>query len=507
MKKIAVLLILFITTYLIGCDFLSNTDPEPTNSTTNSTEGVTLETNPYINSDPNTDDVEFDILFDDSIYKKFTIYFSEDNFIKLIDDMENYNDQWGNYRDNTIQEVDILYEDGEGNIMELNEVGFRTKGNIFSRVLPAIVEEGEIQYFQQTSFQLEFNETFNYVENSTEYKFLKSREYFDLEQLNFKHIRSGDFAVVTESIAYDMFRDAGVITANTSYAIIYFDIEGLVVPYGIFMLQEPMDDVFAERYFGKNDDSSIGDIYKCTWQDKGPATLEDNYNNSALGVSDYNEGYRRTYAKKTNKINDDFTSFTDFIDVANTSLLGDYYNTISNYLMVDNFAKASALHFLIGSPDDYRSNANNYYMFFNEGEAYYIPFDFDNALGYGWNPYEDFGLDLSIDTVNTSNGIDPSSLVIIYNLLETETFRDMYNGYLDIYTQSNGIFNYQKAVTEYNLVYNLYYSEITSNKDFLGLTYFDIESRWETNLSLEYYMESKITEVRVQLSNAGIVWD
>ncbi|MBI9009725.1 MAG: CotH kinase family protein [Tenericutes bacterium] len=504
MRKIAIALVLMITTFLIGCDFLSGTDPVVTMPGVTTTTGVaSFDTNTFIEGVPNTDNVSFDTLFDDSIYKKFTIYFSEANFMKLIYDMENYYDEWGNYRDNTIQEVDVLYEDGLGNVYEINEVGFRTKGNIFSRVLPAIVEGGEIQYFQQTSFQLEFNETFDYVDNSTEYDYLKSRDAFDMEQLNFKHIRSTDYAVVTESVSYDMFREAGVVTSNTSYTLIYFDIEGLVVPYGLFLIQEPMDDEFVKRYWDKNDDSSIGDLYKCAWQTMGPATLKNNYANDALGVSDYNEGYRKTYALKTNKDLANFDSFEDFSNLASNTSVFNYYNSIGTSLMIDNFAKASALHFLIGSPDDYRSNANNYYMYFNEGKSYYIPFDFDNALGNGWNPYGNFGVDLDIDTVQPSNGLTASNMVLIYNLLQEDSFLTAYYNYLDLYTQTNGIFNYDDIFSEYNLIYNLYYNEIIA-EEHLGINYFDISSRWES-MSVEDYMNAKIQSVRAQLTELGVI--
>jgi len=379
----------------------------------------------------------------------------------------------------------------------VNEVGFRTKGNVFSRVLPVIKEGDQIIAYQQVAFQLEFNATFDYESNSPEYTSLKSREVFDLEQLNFKHIRSYDYGAVTESVSYDLYREAGVITSNTSYTIVYFDIDGTVVPYGLFMLQEPIDDMMVERYFGKNNDDSIGDLYKCTWQTE-PASLNENYFSYSLGISNYLEGYRKTYALKTNKGEEDFSAFTDFITEVNRITDATYYTYMQNYLDLDSFAKSLAMGFLIGSADDIRSNANNYYLYFNQGMAYYIPFDMDNALGYGWNPYGDYGLSLEIDSLQPSNwsGREPSEMVLIYRLLQDPEFITLYNQYLDQYTQPDGLFNYDMYLTEFQLVKSLYEEEIQS-ENHLGLTIFQLDLR---NMQASTYYQEKIAEVRSQLN-------
>lgn len=484
-----------ITTFLAGCDFFTTTQ----NSTTTTQAFVSQTT--MTTADSMVDDVDFDVLFDDSVYKKFVIHFSEANFLKLIDDMENYHDEFGSYRDNTIQEVDITYSDGLGNVMEIREAGFRTKGNIFSRVLPVIKEGDEIVGYQQVAFQIEFNATFDYPVNSTQYNSLQSREVFDLEQLNFKHVRESDYGAVTESVSYDLYREVGVVTSATSYAIVYFDIDGFVVPYGLFMLQEPIDDVFVERYFGKNQDGSIGDLYKCTWQTE-PASLNADYQSISLGVSDYMEGFRRSYALKTNKEDLDFTSFTDFIALVNETTVENYHALVSSSLNTDHFARALAIGFLIGSADDFRSNANNYYLYFNNGYAYYIPFDMDNALGWGWNPYGDYGISLDIDALEPSNYDwygDKTDFVLVYNLLNDPDFMTLYLDYLDEYTDDFGAFSYTTYSTEYFLIKDLYQEELNAFEH-LGMTYFSLDSRW---YSASRYFSDKTREVREQLTALG----
>lgn len=501
MKKITVLLVTILFISLIGCDFFSGTTKAVTTTSNHTTQDslTTVSTTTTEITSPET--ASYESLFDDNNYKKFVIYFSQANFDKLVYDMENYHDEFGSYRDNTIQEVDVTYYDGLGTVMELHEVGFRTKGNVFTRVLPVIKIDDQVVGYQQVSFQLEFNATFEYLVNSTDYNALKSREVFDLEQLNFKNIRLNDTSAVTESVAYDLYREAGVYTSNTSYAIIYFDIDGTVIPYGLFLIQEPIDDVFVERYFGKNEDSSIGDLYKCTWQ-TGPATLKNNYNDYSLGVSNYLDGFRRSYALKTNKEEADFTSFTDFIGLVNQTSVTSYYDSVSTSLDTDAFARALAMGFLIGSADDYRSNANNYYMYFNEGEAYYIPFDMDNSMGTGWNPYTNYGIDLLVDQVQPSNyfGGVISDFVLAYYLLTDPVFLDIYLEYLQEYSSESGLFNYTTFYDEYVLVYDLYYDEIIQNSH-LGLSNFNLSER--IDMTAYDYFSLKLSNVRDQLSELG----
>ena len=510
MKKLMILMVLFLATAFVGCDFLTTVtnDSDSTTNTSSSTETtieeITTIDNDYITQSPNTNDVIYDDLFNDANYKRITIYFSESDLIDLINSMNEYHDQFGHYRDNTTIPTDVVYEDGKGNVMVMNEVGFRTKGNSYSRIPPGYVEAGEIIDYWQGSFQLEFNNTFEYIENSTQYDYLQSREFFDLEQLNFKRIRNDDYAVVTESVAYDMFREIGVNTSNTSYCVIYFNVDGEIVPYGLFLVQEVIDDVFVEMTYGDNPDGSIGDLFKCTWQMFGPATFSANIHEHALGISDWTKGYRKTYALKTNKDNPNYSGFWNFISLVNGINSNSYFENISTSLDMDSFAKALAMHFLVGSSDDLRSNANNYYMYFNDGNAYYIPFDFDNSLGYGWNAFDDYGIYLDIDTVTVANTyFSARSNVLVYYLLQEEEFLDMYLHYLDMYTKEGTVFTETYVLAEYDLIESLYRYEIYNTPDCLGLTWFNFEARPEDSMLISEYINQKTTEVRRQLSDLG----
>jgi len=489
-KKIAVALTVFLVLFSVGCNFTK---------TTSMTDTISLSTGSLITNLEHP--VSYETLFDNENYHKFVISFSKTNFDKLVYDMQNYFDMYGTYRDNTIQQVDIYYEDGYGNKTTMNEVGFRTKGNIYTRVLPVILDEdGFVTGYQQVSFQLEFNETFAYADNSTRYKDLKDRRMFDLEQLNFKAIRSNDTAIVTEMVAYDLYQKAGIIAPNTSLGIIYFDIDGEVIPYGLFTITEAIDDVFVKEHFGKNQDGTIGDLYKCVWQAFGPATLMPNYQAEALGVSDYNEGYRKNYQLKTNKATSTFSQFENFvIDLNNTSLIG-YQNKLEDILDIDSWLRTLAIGFLVGNPDDYRSNANNYYLYFYEGQAVYIPFDHDQSLGLGfyWNPYGDYGIYNDIYDYGTAlSNFSDDDLVLVNNVLQFDEYRTVYENYLLEFTDpANGIFDFQMFYDEFVTATQLYQAEI-NRYSHLGINEFNLSSR--DMPASEYYTEkSAYARLRVQ---------
>lgn len=482
-----------------------------TSTTTLTNTSVTTTTTSGSNGDTTTTttgavEASYDALFDNTNFKRFTIRFSMANFNKLIDDMENYHDIFGTYRDNTIQEVDILYEDGNGTSVELYEVGFRTKGNIFSRVLPVVKDNaGNVVGYQQVSFQLEFNETFLYPEASTQYKELNNRKMFDLEQLNFKFIRTFDSTAVTELVALDLYREVGLIAPNTSLAIIYFDLEGTVIPYGLFSVIEPIDDEFAKRYFEKDAFGNLGDLYKCVWQNFGPADLRADLRDDEIGVSDYMAGYRMTYQLKTNKNSSDHSVFRTFIQKLNTKTVANYASVLSQIIDMDSWLKALAIGFLVGNPDDYRSDANNYYLYFyplSDGlyQAVYIPFDNDQSLGVGWDPFGNYGIDLDVWNYQPAQEWigSSSNLPMAYNVLQIASYRTQYEDYLLEFSDPvSGAFSYQRFYDEYIVARDLYEYELNL-MNHLGLQNFSLSNR---SMPAEDYFAQKIQSVRSQIAD------
>ena len=59
-----------------------------------------------------------------------------------------------------------------------------------------------------------------------------------------------------------------------------------------------------------------------------------------------------------------------------------------------------AIAFLCGNFDDFRNNANNYYVYISsiDNIAYFIPYDFDRGLGAGAMDHQNYMTDFSAES-------------------------------------------------------------------------------------------------------------
>ncbi len=427
-------------------------------------------------------------LFDNTLYKSITIVFEEEVFSDLITSMETYFAQYGTYQDNTLHKVDIIYQDGQGNTFTVHEVGFRTKSNT-SRNLPRVLDWRGREVYYQTSFQLQFNETFDYDQRSNEYGVLKSREVFNLDQLNFEYSKQidaqPDVAMISEAFSYHLYQKAGVVVSNVSYGIVYLKIGDTLVNYGFYNFIEPIDNNFLSKHFDANVIGDYGDLFKCT-DIIGPADLSIHHEGLiGININATNERYSYTLKNhRQNGLRTDFSILTNFIDNINDT---DYFLRNANRIIdIDAFIRAIAMGFLIGNTDDYRHNFNNYYLYFEvyTKRAYYIPFDLDNVLGFGKHQdvSGDFGVQYPLIGIN-------EMAVLVNQIFQSDLYREQYLNYLDDFVQN--IFDYEIFLSEYMMAKNLYQSVLV-NENHLGNQVFGLRN-------IEWYFTEKNASVTSQL--------
>ena len=173
--------------------------------------------------------VEYAEVFDNSIKHTFLFEFTQEAFDAMVASMIEYDqifgaDVWpGDYRSNEYQSITVTYIDHD-TVISIEEVGIRTKGNIYSRRLPI----DELGNHQEVHYMLKFNETFDYEEGTDEYTALKKREVFDIEQLLFKWNNTGDPGFSNEVYSLDLFQKVGVVVPNASFAEVLIVIDGEV---------------------------------------------------------------------------------------------------------------------------------------------------------------------------------------------------------------------------------------------------------------------------------------
>ncbi len=429
-------------------------------------------------------------LFDRTLYKSIVVEFSDQAFDDLITSMETYFETYGSYQDNTMVPVTMTYYDGLGNQFTLEEVGFRTKSNT-SRNIPLTEDWRGRPVYYQTSFQLQFNETFDYDSDSNEYGVLKKREAFNLNQLNFEYSKvfegKPDQAMISEAFSYALYRDAGVTVSQASYGLVYFKIHGELKGFGFYTFIEPIDQSFLEKQFDSNVIGDYGDLFKCTDIEQLATLKLTEPLSIGINQNDVNERY--TYSLKNNQqkgLRTDFSDFEAFLEAVNDDRR--FEQQIDDYLDVDAFLRALAMGFLIGNSDDYRFNYNNYYLYFDvyTQKVTYIPFDLDSSLGFGKH------IDMS-----GNYGIDYGLLqyseqaILVDKLLKIDRYKEIYLTYLKTFAET--LFDETAFEAEY-LQAKALYEPVLILDNHLGNQRFDLRNSIT-------YIEDKKNFVLAQFSS------
>ncbi len=356
--------------------------------------------------------------------------------------------------------------------MSLGEVGLRTRGNT-TRVRP----ENPLGTFHSSHFALKFNETFDLEAGSKDFEKRRDRRLFNLRGLNLKLNANPEdpSGYVREAYCYQMMNQVGVPAPRTGFALLELKIletDGKITPLdlGLYTLIEPVDKSFLTRRWGKNEND--GNLYKALWQQGGPAALTADarwekkddletpwFDPSPLwGVEHWETNYRPSYDLTTNEEKPDFTDLKAFITPLNTLQGPAFKSWMDTHFDVPRFLTWMAVNWLLGMPDDYRAMGNNYYLYFPrvEGPGSFIPYDYDNALGEGFQPYDTsniglFGVPTSPDFQDTPFG-SLRERPLVDKILAIPEFRAGYIAEVKRLSRDPKIFSYQSFLSLYNQV-------------------------------------------------------
>ncbi len=279
------------------------------------------------------------------------------------------------------------------------EVGVRMKGNT-SRTAFYSEEEG---IYNAIHLKIDFQETFD---NEAQYaddvkvweskdarKVRKSRTFATLEKLEMRWNKCCDSTYLRESYGYEIFRSQGVLAPQVSLCSL--DWSG--VHMGVYTLSEPVDEAFLEKRLPQ--EALGGDLYKLSWG-------ADFRKAASIGVEDELAGEFYTYDLKTNKKTSQHEALKKLIANLNSGVMTK--ERFGELVDAQYFVKFAAVSYLLGNPDDLRSNYNNCYVYFrpDNGKAIFIPYDYDRCLGvtYEWNPYGDGMVDYDPFSLQQVNG-------------------------------------------------------------------------------------------------------
>lgn len=437
--------------------------------------------------------------FDLDTLRNIEIVISKSEWDGMTQDMLEYEKKFPDHyylckwRTENYRKAKVVLRDADGDF-EIDEVGIRTKGNT-SRMLP----QDEDGLFHRAAFKLKFDKAFNdLVKGTDEYDRRKKRTFLNMSELNLKtyDVRNIEFRGGKEYIHYDWnnpmrinalysyrkLNEAGIWAPRSNSVDLVIRIKDYdskgdkVLDYGIYFGLEEVDKKFISKRMNFVKNANDGDLYKCLYQQGGPATLEslsteDNNvlkERGIIGKKDAAVDYRPTYDIATNEDETDHHALKDFIRNLN-DLTGDaFVSYMDANFDVDMFMKSLAWEVLLGNPDGYFGNAQNYYLYFPPaGTGYkitFIPCDLDHSVGAGWYPTDMTHVDIYkyYQAFNSSDDVSTHhSLPLVEKLLNVPKYMKMYTDYLASFTDATGgTFNYADFEKFFNACYSLYTSDV-----------------------------------------------
>lgn len=263
----------------------------------------------------------------------------------------------------------------DGQKTEVRDIGLRLKGNRFSRVRPegsrGKEHDPENLGYHHASFKIDFDE------------FDKNKRFYSLKCLALKWF-NGDPSYVREIYCLDLFRRFGVtIAPRSSYCRLTICFKGEIDPvyFGVYRMNEVIDSVYVKSRFMNNSD---GFLWKCL----GTASLNITNLSEKIGIESVplkGDAFRPSYDLKTKK--KDFETMAKpglmrFVQDLNRLEGSEFKDWIATHFDVPMLLRAIAVNVAVGMWDDYWANQNNYYLYFDDtGKGWFIPYDYDNALG------------------------------------------------------------------------------------------------------------------------------
>jgi hypothetical protein len=280
----------------------------------------------------------------------------------------------------------------------------------------------------------------------------KGNRLAGMTRINLKAMYN-DPSQMRESLAWELFGNAGIPAPRHTYARLAFDATYM----GLFSVIEHVDKRFLKDRFGEN---HHGNLYKAGCRDIGCATLA--YRAGPDGDDSGRQYFlpgsaERTYRLKTNKRNPDASTYDDlalFIKTVNgIGLPGGrerfgsaaFRDSVDAIMDAAGFLRWAAINMLLGSWDNYYATPSNYYLY-NSGHKgaakdfasspyfHFIPWDYDNCLGidyFGtrWQ-YADI-LDWPGNTRRYWKNRRTSDIPLVRNLLCNPGYRQYYLDYLE----------------------------------------------------------------------------
>lgn len=255
---------------------------------------------------------------------------------------------------------------------------------------------------EKKSFKISFNE------------YVKGKNFYGVEKLNVNG-EHNDPSIIRSKLCWDLFQKSGLKSSRAAHAAVY--INGNYM--GLYISVEHIDEEFVKKNFT----DATGNLWKCLY----PADLT--YKGSDPNLYKYSSGFP-AYELSTNEEQNDYSQLARFINVINNTSGSTFQDSLEKILDISGFLKYEAMNVLVGQWDDYWSNMNNYYLYYNPSEMkfHFIPYDYDNTFGIDW-----FNIDwtqadpFNFPKITSSN---KKSRPLIDKIILISQYKDLYTHFL-----------------------------------------------------------------------------
>ena len=311
----------------------------------------------------------------------------------------------------------------DGKVFKRDSIGLRPRGNT-SRIRP---QEGN--YYDNTAgawHRTHFGIRFN--------KYPNGSKFFGIDRLILKR-NNGDPAYCREMFCYDLMHRFGVWTAPySSYCRLTIEVGGQSVYMGVYtMVENPHKGWLDQRQReGKLKDIN-GNLWKGAWGEvNGQWDGADLSNSDAarMGINDDYGKENYIYSLKTNQnmITSARQELQNFIKEMTPLPSGstELKTWLEKHVDIDLLLRATAVTVAVGMWDDYWCNKNNYYFYFDtQKRFYFIPFDYDNTFGTGYDSFGNPGTKSPL-TWGPTDG----SRILMRKIMSIDEYKETYISYL-----------------------------------------------------------------------------
>ncbi|MBK8001538.1 MAG: CotH kinase family protein, partial [Verrucomicrobia bacterium] len=199
-------------------------------------------------------------------------------------------------------------------------------------------------------------------------KFVKGQRLGDVDELTLNNLIN-DYSSMSDALAYEFFRDAGVPAPRTAYAYVDVSVEGKwpKKPLGLYAMVEPVDADFALDHFG----SRRTPIFK-------PVTYQLFHH-----LGDDWSAYADIYDLKTKATTEQQQRVVDFSRLLTHAADEEFARRVGEFLDLEKFARYLACEVLLSNYDSFLSNGQNFHLYLDptSNKFGFIPWDLDLSWG------------------------------------------------------------------------------------------------------------------------------